>query len=705
MLAQFQDVIINLMEFNSNTTKKQLAIEQTDNKSDHLPHNISKQSSYQYYLSLKSLLIKYQQAYEANTPLISDEQYDLMYRELKTLEEQYDYSSNVSLDSPTNVIGYKQAEKKYVTHLVPMLSLDHELGAQGLQFFMDKINRFLSTDVEYPLIAQPKIDGVSVALRYKDGILHTAALRGDGIEGEDITTNILSLNIPIKFDIFGLLDFEIRGELYMPLSTYNQFFKNEFASARHAVAGSVRLLDVAEFTKRKIEFLVHGFAGLTELSGKYTLDEIMKEISKNIYEKKFQLVEQQLCLNNNHAMEIFEQWAKKRESLDYLMDGVVFKLNDLTLWQKLQYSAKSPRYAFALKFEGNKGMGKVMQVHWLVGRTGVITPVLEIEPTMIDGTQISKVTLHNASEFLRFNPQLNDSAIIERAFDVIPYLIDIIDFDIHKPEPVLPSHCPCCGSVLRFDDKFLICDNGWECKEQAIDRIFHVLSRDAFDIDGLGLQKLNFLYDMEIVRKPADVFTLEAKCLSRNIVLSDQEGWGKKSVEKLLLNIEQKRSILFSRFLYAIGINGVGKSLAKKISQYCSNWQEFKAWVKTDMKDLDGVGEKIYQNVMEFIDTDHENAGKTNWLEDLLNQVIIMPDKQLSQDAIHIVLTGKFSVSRQAMKQALSSYAFLIVGDSLTSKTKYLIYGEDAGSKLKKAKEAGIECVTEQEWNALLANF
>lgn len=636
----------------------------------------------EYYLALYQLLKNYQKAYEQNQPVITDDHYDLLYAELKKLEEQFGQIAN---DSPTNLVGYKDNNRSYVTHLKPMLSLEHELGIDGLNLFLNKINRFLNTNNFYTLIAQPKIDGVSVALRYKSGFLQTAALRGDGFEGEDITANILAMDLPPKLKIYDWQDFEIRGELYMPLSIYNNEFSQEFASARHAVSGAVRLLDTTEFKRRKIGFLAHGFAMLEYDQVDYS--DVMKQI-----EQYMPIVPQEICANEQEAMDNFDYWLKQRDKQDFLMDGIVYKINDMKLWQALQYSAKAPRYAFALKFSGNKAISEVEDVNWSVGRTGVITPVLEIKPVEIDGVNISRVTLHNASEFLRWNVVKGDKALIERAFDVIPAVIEIIKIEEDKAE--LPKKCPSCESELILDDKFLLCKNGWNCAEQVIDRLFHCLSRDAFDIEGLGQQKLAFLYDKNLLKYPADIFKLEENCAKVSFDLMAQEGWGKKSVEKLFANIKARKEIRFNKFLYSLGIDGLGKSLAAKISQYCNSWNEFVSYAYKDLIELDGIGEIIVNNIQTFIEKE-----KT-WIEELNEVVTILPNlEQTVENQIYVVFTGTFNVSRQALKQALNKFPQIMVGDSVTKKTNILIYGQDPGSKLKKAKEAGLQCMNENEWN------
>lgn len=691
------------------------------------------------WIELTALLHKYQKAYDADKPLVSDQEYDLLYLELKALEEKF----GVRPDSPSVNIGFLQNEllhtqanhtdkktledRAYITHMQPMLSLDHQVienfdntdlaeGSvtyeaikEGFEFFKDKINRFLGMelDTEYEFIVQPKIDGVSISLHYENGELKTAALRGNGTEGEDVTDNILTMKtIPTKISYKEPID--VRGELFMSIQQFEKLSESGviFASPRHAASGTARLLDSKIFAQRGLQLFIHGFVvrGNEIIIGPKYMD-----IYNKLQEDGFPMMPTKIAINTQDAIKFFVQMCQERDNLDFLLDGVVFKLNDLSLYETLASSAKAPRYAFALKFPAEQALAQILDIKWQVGRTGVLTPVIEIAETNIGGVNIRFVTMHNASEFLRHAPKKGDWARIERAGDVIPAIINIehkknAENNIESNNIMsycLPEVCPSCNTKVVFDDKFLYCGNGyegngWKCKDQVIARLMHFVGRDAVDIDGLGEQRLEFLYDKNLLLYPYDIFTLFDRTESQQMFLDEMYGWGKKSVDKLYKQIEESRKIEFSRFLYALGIDGVGKNIANKIAKMCSSWEEFLAWLPT-AENVDGIGKIMQEKMMIFIEQERE------WIERLIQHINITnnADQGENFNGLSVVFTGTFKLSRQAMKEIALKNGFQ-VKDTVSSKIDYLVYGDDPGSKVKKAQEVGVKILNEEEWKVEL---
>lgn len=727
----------------------------------------------QQWKRLTALLARYQAAYDRGEPIVDDDVYDDLFMQLKALEVKY----GVLPDSPTNITGYAEGgdssdknvgaikingsdndgrrrsnntrngdggnndglvrDAENIKHLQHMLSLDQYKVAQmtdldistGISFFMQKINRFLGTDRFYPLICEPKVDGISISLRYEDGKLQTAALRGDGIEGENVLQNILRMKgIPLTIDIKQKI--EIRGELFMSNSTYMNLQAQgiTFASTRHAVSGSTRLIDSNVFAERGLELVIHGFAAENYDYPFNTYQETMQwlisqKFTTFCFKDSDGSARSSVCCGDDdnvlkadtyfyskvahsleEAVEYFKELGKARDGLSYGLDGAVFKLNELGLYKTLLYSRKYPRYAFAVKFPSKSKTSPIKGVKWQVGRTGIITPVVEIETVHIDGSNISNITMHNVSEYERHSPQIGDIAVIEKAGDVIPAIVNIIHTGANgeKDERIdieVPVVCPSCGSVLIRDSKVLMCTNN-ECKAVLLAKLEHAYSRDCLNIEGLAEQKIVFLFDRQLVKKPVDIFTLEQTCINRQISLESLPNWGRKSLQNLLAQIEKARNISFDRFLFSLGIEGLGKRMSEKLASVCANWMELIKYLETDEQIL-GLGEQIKRNLLLFHEKEYETVVK-----ELLMHINIQKYEEANTAAVQyknikVVFTGKFSMSRQGMKE-LAQARGVQVFDAISGSIHYLIYGTDPSSKLKKAQGLGIECLSELDWKKKL---
>lgn len=636
-----------------------------------------------FYQKLAKLLQIYQQYYEIGKPLVSDEVYDALYLQLAHIE----HTASTNAQSPTQKVGYNLANRSLHHHLKPMLSLEHAFGEQGLDKFDQKITNFLKNKPG-AFVAQHKIDGVSVALRYRDGHFATAALRGDGIKGEDVTAHMLAIGIPVQFELENCADFEIRGELYVPLNSIDQ----DFASARHNVAGAVRLLDIQQFQKRNVHFLAYGYAMINE-TGVNSYFDIMQQIAQH-----FDIVKQQLCENLDQMRDFFIEQQNNRSKFNYLLDGCVFKVNDVSLWPKLGYNAKSPKYAFAIKFDSTCSSAYAQKVIWSVGRTGAITPVLITDTLVIDNIQINRITLHNVSEFERHNLGAGDLVVVKRAGDVIPAIVSSVAASTPRFEQ--PVNCPSCNSVLVRQDKILLCLNNWNCKEQLVDRIDHMLK--AYEIDALGDKKLNLLVEKGLLSEWADIFNLA----QYKSMLEQWPGWGEKSVDKILSNINNGKNIEFKQFLFGLGIREIGSTLASKIALYIQieennqqTWLNFINFIDNKAVEIEGIGVKIIEQINIFIEQNRA------YVLELLEHIIFKPTQSYSEaNAIYVVLTGTFSVSKQALKSqapkntALSSQKHIIFMDSINAKTNIVVYADKSSNKFKKAEQMGLKLLNEREW-------
>lgn len=648
---------------------------------------------------LTKLLSKYQKAYEDGRPLVDDDTYDELLEQLQRLETKF----GILPDSPTITTGTNAHNDNLLTHLQPMLSLDHYKVAKltdinihtGIDMFMQKINRFLGTDQFYNLICEPKVDGVSISLRYENGQLITAALRGDGIEGEDVTQNIRTLNIPKIIDYTKTI--EVRGELFMDVNTFDQLKAQgiEFASPRHAVSGSVRLLDINTFTSRNIQLAVHGFAVDQYQYPQKTYHQTMQWLISQgfpTFATQTNLDHlSQLTTSIDQAVQYFQTLAQEREQLPYHIDGAVYKLDDLSMYSTLLYSKKYPRYAFAIKFPSKSKSSHITNIRWQVGRTGVITPVVEIHTIHIDGSNITNVTLHNVSEYERYEPCIGDTIVIEKAGDVIPYIADIIEQGKHKFIPA-PNVCPECQNTLSRKDKLLICTNP-ECAGALIERLVHAFSRDCWDIEGLAVQKIIFLFEQGLIKYPYDIFDLRQNCIDKQIILEQMPNWGKKSTQNLYMQIDKARQLPFEKFLFSLGIEGLGQRMSEKLANICSNWNELLEYVNSDEQAL-GLGTQIIQNIKDF------NQKQADFVQKMIKNITFTSIKRTYRD-IKVVFTGKFTVSRQALKE-LSISKGVQVFDSISKNINYVVHGDKPGSKLKQAQQLQLTLMSEEQWRDFL---
>lgn len=658
----------------------------------------------------------------ADAPEIPDAEYDKLRRELELLEEKY--PDLRTPDSPSYSVGAAPARGfKKITHSVPMLSLSNVFSEEELADFLNKIRRFLgfSDDTPVEMVAEPKIDGLSCSLRYEGGKLVYAATRGDGMEGEDITENVKTIaDIPqiLSGDAPDVL--EVRGEIYMGREDFRKLNeameaagKKIFANPRNAAAGSVRQLDAKITAQRPLKFF--GYA-LGEISAEIadTQEGIRQKLAQwGIPETPYIRAD-----TLEGLMAFYIRIQTERPDLDYDIDGVVYKVNALALQQRLGFVSRAPRWATAHKFPAERAVTRLEAIDIQVGRTGALTPVARLEPITVGGVVVSNATLHNEDEIRRKDIRIGDMVVIQRAGDVIPQVVEVL-LDKRAgaaPEYIFPDHCPVCSSLAIREEGEAIrrCTGGLICDAQATERLKHFVSRLAFDIEGLGTKIIEQFWEKRIIRTPADIFRLQAKNEAGEIQppLQEWEGWGEKSVLNLFTAIEQRRKIALNRFIYALGIRQIGEATAKRLAGNYGHIdvlkdriiaaQDKEGEAYADLLSIEDIGPAVADDLVGFFAEDHNLAV----LRDLETQLEIEEFVRVSASdspvsGKTVVFTGTLLTMTRAEAKARAENLGAKVAGSVSAKTDYVVAGEDAGSKLKKAQELGVRILSEEEWRAL----
>ncbi len=658
--------------------------------------------------------------YIEDNPLVSDAEYDQLFNTNLKLEQKFPHL--VLENSPSKKVGAKIANKfAKVTHQSPMLSLSNVFDEQDVRDFIDRIKNFLRLDEFAPIFCEPKIDGLSFSAIYKNGLLITGATRGDGYVGEDITANIKTIkNFPHKID--NAPEFlEVRGEIYIEKQDFlnlneeqEEQGRDKFANPRNAAAGSLRQLDASITAQRPLKYFVYS-GGVTEQHLASSQDQLLIKL------KEFGFSVNEISKLTNSEEEIFtfyEYLKTNREKLPYEIDGVVYKLNDFALQNRMGFIARSPRFATAHKFPAIIGQTKLLSITVQVGRTGTLTPVAELELIEIGGVTVSRATLHNFQEIMRKDVRIGDYVFLQRAGDVIPKIMGV-DFDKRPNDTApfdTPLFCPSCNFKLHYvpEDIIIRCDNGLNCPAQNYERIRHFVSKNAMDIEGLGRKQVEFLIDKGLISNPLDIFFLKEKNDSSLTKLENMDGWGKKSVENLFKNIEKSKNVSLPRFIYALGIRHIGEQNAKLLAREFGSYANFIAQMellsKNDpdiyqkLNDLEGIGDKILVDIIDFFDI-KENTTLIKKLGEVLN---IEDYKEIREQSSLtgkiVVFTGSLPTISRAESKATAEKLGAKVAASVSSNTYLVVAGVDAGSKLKKAKELNIKIIEEEEWLAIIKN-
>ena len=660
--------------------------------------------------------------YQNDEPYIDDAKYDELRHRNNALEAKFPHL--VRDDSPSKRVGAKvKSEFKKVELVVPMLSLADIFSIEDVHDFILSIKRFLNNSDDIDFTSEPKMDGLSFSARYEKGVFVKGSTRGDGKIGEDITQNLRVIKgfpLFLKGDVPDV--FEVRGEVFMSKRDFFELNnKNEsenkklFANPRNAAAGSLRQLDARITEQRNLSFIVYTWGEVSQVFWK-TQKEFLDYVKGlgfpvNPYNK--------VCKNEKELLDSFNGLMENRANLDYDIDGIVYKVNDLELQKRLGFLTRTPRWAVAHKFPPEQAITRLNNIRIQVGRTGALTPVADLEPINVGGVLVSHATLHNEDEIKRKDVRIGDMVVIQRAGDVIPQVISVLKEKREKDleEFVFPTICPECGAhtIREEDEAVRRCTGGLSCPQQAVEMLKHFVSRDAFNIEGLGEKVIEDFYKEKIIKTPYDIFTIEERnkpqdlfSLEPSLNLEKREGWGSKSVTKLFEAINKAKEISLQKFIYALGIRQVGMATAYLIAKHYISFDNFMKHMRDKdiqlLISIDGIGSAIAKDIVEFFNEEHNievinkllKVIKVNEFEGVVNTNSLLLDKT-------IVFTGTLtSLTRsEAKSKALSNGAK--VAGSVSSQTDFVVAGESAGSKLKKAQELGIKIISEEEFNQMIS--
>jgi len=663
--------------------------------------------------------------YQKDAPAISDAEYDALRARLIEIERRF--PELATPDSPTQTVGAKPSGRfGKITHKVPMLSLDNAFGAGDVREFVARVRRFLNLppDTALDFTAEPKIDGLSASIRYEHGQMVSAATRGDGLVGEDVTANMMTLrDVPKRLAGEGWPEvLEVRGEVYIDHADFEamnaaqeKLGKAPYKNPRNAAAGSLRQIDPKVTAARPLKFFAYAWGELSAPLAK-TQFEAVQALARFGFAVNPLM---KLCHTAEEMLAHYRQIEQARPTLGYDIDGVVYKVNDLALQERLGFVARAPRWAIAHKFPAEKATTILEAIDIQVGRTGALTPVARLKPVTVGGVVVSNASLHNEDEIKRLDARPGDRVEIQRAGDVIPQILRVMDPDRpDRPAPYhFPTHCPVCGAdaVREVDEKgepeaVRRCVNGLSCPAQAVQSLIHFVSRHAFDIDGLGEKQIEAFYHKGLVTEPAHIFSLERR--NGDIRLETWEGWGPQSAANLFAAINARRKISFRRFLYALGIRHVGRGNANLIARAYGRFEDFldamarsrdkqgEAW--DDLLAIDGIGAIVAGSIVDFINAP-ENR---NVIDELLAEVEVQEAERPNTDSPvagkTVVFTGRLEMfSRDEAKARAESLGAKVAG-SVSGKTDYVVAGPGAGAKLKKAQALGVTVLSEQDWLDLI---
>ncbi|MFL2485791.1 MAG: NAD-dependent DNA ligase LigA [Gammaproteobacteria bacterium] len=632
-----------------------------------------------------------------NNPEISDAEYDALYQRLKALEAE----EGASNDSPSKTVGSKPSKgfEKH-THLKPMLSLANVFNQDDFNKFEERIQKRINVE-KLVYAVEPKFDGIGISLTFEEGSLTKAVTRGDGEVGEVVTENIKTISkIPqtLSIDIPKII--ELRGEVFFNLDDFNLINKNiensggkAFINPRNAAAGTLRNLDIEIVKQRPLNIFLYALGGHSDDLEINSHQEFLEFLEKNSLPRNDLITFGDAA----EATKAVKKILDSRDSLNYEIDGAVVKVNESKLQEKLGFVSKAPRWAVAWKFPASEKYSKVNDVLFSVGRTGIVTPYATIEPVLISGANISNVTLHNMDELKRLDIKVNDTVLVKRAGDVIPQITKV-NLDIRDGSESLvkiPEYCPSCGNTLKAEGPFLRCDAGMQCPDQLFGYFEHFVSRKAMNIDGLGYKINTHLIKLGYVKQVADLFKLKRY----ESELKSLEGFGKKSIDNLFASIDNSRRPKLETFINSLGIPEVGETTASSLARHFKEFNYLRSASFEDLMQLDSIGGVVAKNIIKFFENDPVGV------DALLNEIeiesfVASADSHL--DGIRIVITGSFeNYSRDELKDIIKSKGG-VPSSSISSNTDFLIYGEKAGSKYKKALDLGIELITETKLNEFL---
>ena len=664
----------------------------------------------EYKKKIKLIINCNKNYYNESKPLVTDEKYDDLKKSIFILENKYSFLN--SENSPSKVVGFRPSKNfKKILHSVPMLSLANAFSREDLINFEKRILNFLSKNKNFNLSysTEPKIDGISASLIYKNGEFKTGLSRGDGKEGEDITDNLATIrDIPKKIESKDFpKEIDIRGEVFIQNSDFENI-KEKFANPRNAASGSLRQKNPNDTKKIALKFIAYTFGFEKGLKIKNQTDFLRK---LNDWGFKTNPLNK-LITGVNNLLINYENIEKNRTKIDFDIDGIVYKINDFELQKRLGNVANAPRWAIAHKFASNKAISKILNIEIQIGRTGALTPVAKIKPVNIGGVIVSNATLHNEDEIDRKDIRMGDLATIERAGDVIPHIlsVDKTKRDNKSLKFIFPKKCPSCGSktikefnnVTKREDAVRRCaSEGYECEKIAIEKLKHFVSKEALNIDGFGKKIVENFWKLNLIKLPQDIFKLDFKKIEK------LEGWGKQSMENLKYSINQRKNISLERLIFSLGIRHIGIENAKILSKYFKSFSKFISFSNKqnldDILNIDGIGETQLNSVNNFFN----NEVNLNILEELQKVLIVKDaidkDKNGLLKEKTFMVTGKLKgISRAEVKSLIEENSGTSVS-TVTKKLNYLIIGEKpTKKKVDMAKDFKIPILNQSQFLKML---
>ncbi|NQY80559.1 MAG: NAD-dependent DNA ligase LigA [Candidatus Caenarcaniphilales bacterium] len=667
--------------------------------------------------------------YIENISEVEDAVYDAHLEELKALETEH--PDLVEADSITKTIGSGVYQTSFTKtyHLEKMMSLDNAFGEEDIRDWENRINRIIGEETPREYVFELKIDGLSIALDYKNGKLYRAATRGNGKVGEDVTANLMTIkSLPkeIPLELLEKSDFSIRGEVYLPKEDFKKINAERekegldlYANPRNTASGALRQLDPKITAARNLDAIFYNYFPYNNLG--YAETEQVKSSSNSINEhfNSLEYLEKlgfhvnkehnHLCKNIEEVISLYQEWQEKKDSLDFEIDGAVVKVNQLDLQKTLGETSKAPRWATALKFSAEEALTHVLSVDMEVGRTGAITPVANLEPVLLAGTTVKRATIHNFDQVDRLGVKVGDFVLVRKAGEIIPEIIKVDEAKrrqsvngetIELVDVTRPGHCPVCGTALEQEDTILRCPNIVGCAAQIQRRIEHWASKKAMDIAGLGPAVVEQLLSEKLIKNPFDLYKLKFDDLA------PLERMAEKSVNNLLAALEKSREIPFHRFLHALGIKHVGLNVSELIASVYPSLFELEKEVLgnhgVDLLKLDGLGEKILYSLKHFFESEIYVQVKRDYI-DLGFDFKELVKRELSDKfaGMTFVITGTLSESRSYFEKIIKDNGGK-VSSSVSKKTSYLLCGDDAGSKLTKAQDLGVEVLSEEKFREMV---
>jgi len=648
--------------------------------------------------------------YNKSNPKVSDKEYDELKKDILILEKKNKFLN--SNQSPSKIVGYKPSKSfKKILHRVPMLSLSNAFTEEDLLNFEKRILNFISEkpNFEISYSVEPKIDGISASLIYKNGELVTGLSRGDGKEGEDITANLATIkDIPKKIINKNFpKDIDIRGEVFIKNSDF-ELIKEKFANPRNAASGSLRQKNADDTKKIPLKFIAYTFGYENKLNLKNQFEYLKKLDEWGFKTNPLN----KLIVGVKNLLSNYKEIEKRRSEIDFDIDGIVYKINEFKLQKRLGNVANAPRWAIAHKFASNKAISKILNIEIQIGRTGALTPVAKIKPINIGGVIVSNATLHNEDEIDRKDIRIGDIATIERAGDVIPHIlsVDRTKRDKKSTKFIFPKKCPSCGSktikefnnVTKKEDSVRRCSSeGYQCEKIAIEKLKHFVSKEAFNIEGFGKKIVENFWNLNLIKLPQDIFNLDFK------KIESLEGWGRQSMENLKYSIDQRKNISLERLIYSLGIRHIGLENAKILSKYFKSFSKFISFsneaILDDILNIDGIGETQLKSIKNFFD----NKVNLNILKELYkilevkDAIIKNKDRLLNEKTF--MITGKLNgISRAEVKSLIEENSGSSVS-TVTKKLNYLIIGEKpTKKKVDKAKELKVTILNQSQFLKML---